>query len=86
MGQVTRRMGHLLTALSGSVVALLVYVIGLYRRLVSPLLGPRCRFVPSCSSYAIRSLHKYGVVKGLSRTTWRICRCHPLGRSGYDPP
>ena len=67
-------------------VAALVALIRIYRRIISPGLLPCCRFTPSCSTYALESLQKHGVVKGLAKATWRVCRCHPLGRAGYDPP
>lgn len=56
-----------------------------YRYMISPILGPRCRFVPSCSEYAILSIQKYGVIKGGKLTLLRIAKCHPKGGSGYDP-
>ncbi len=67
-------------------VGLLLLLIAGYQRLISPLLGPGCRFSPSCSEYAAQSLRKDGVVKGLAKTTWRLLRCHPFCRGGYDPP
>jgi len=75
-----------LRRLSAPVVLLLVGLVRLYQRLIAPGLRPRCRFTPTCSAYAVESLQKYGVIKGLAKTTWRLCRCHPLGRPGYDPP
>jgi hypothetical protein len=72
--------------LSGLLVAVLVGLIRLYQRVISPVLGPRCRFVPTCSCYAVECLKKYGVIRGLPRAAWRVCRCHPLGKPGYDPP
>jgi len=57
-----------------------------YQRLVSPLLGGHCRFEPTCSQYFIEAVQKYGAVRGLLRGVWRICRCNPLGRGGFDPP
>ncbi len=64
-------------------------VIGLvrvYQRLVSPIIGPRCRFVPTCSEYLIQSVRKHGVLKGVVRGLWRILRCNPWNSGGYDPP
>lgn len=57
-----------------------------YKSTLSPILPPRCRFLPTCSSYGIESIEKYGPWKGGILTIWRIFRCNPLGGSGYDPP
>jgi putative membrane protein insertion efficiency factor len=57
-----------------------------YQYTLSPLLGPRCRFVPSCSEYFILAVKKYGALSGSLRGVWRICRCHPFHPGGYDPP
>lgn len=57
----------------------------LYKGTVSPLLGPRCRFQPSCSQYAADALTLHGPVRGGWLALRRVCRCHPLGGSGYDP-
>lgn len=65
--------------------ALLVGAIRLYQRVLSPLLGPRCRFYPSCSSYAIEALERHGAVHGSWLAARRICRCHPLHEGGFDP-
>lgn len=67
-------------------VDLLLLLIRFYQRLLSPALGGRCRFSPSCSEYAAESLKKHGLLRGLFRSTWRILRCNPFGGSGYDPP
>lgn len=56
-----------------------------YRWLISPLLGPHCRFHPSCSQYALTALDRFGGVKGLWLTTKRVCRCHPGSEGGVDP-
>jgi putative membrane protein insertion efficiency factor len=56
-----------------------------YRRLISPLLPPACRFYPSCSCYAIESVEKYGVVRGVGRALRRLAKCHPFHPGGYDP-
>jgi uncharacterized protein len=60
-------------------------LIKLYQWIVSPLLGPKCRFTPTCSQYAIEALKKHGVFKGLWLTVKRLGRCHPWGGHGYDP-
>ncbi len=57
-----------------------------YQRMISPLLGPRCRFEPTCSEYCIRSIHKHGVLRGSLRGVVRICKCHPFHPGGIDPP
>lgn len=63
----------------------IIYLIQGYRYLISPFLGPRCRFHPSCSQYAMDAYQKYGVIKGSWMTLRRLARCHPWGGSGYDP-
>jgi putative membrane protein insertion efficiency factor len=63
----------------------LIGIIKIYQYSVSPLLGPGCRFEPSCSSYGIEALKKYGFWKGSFLTIKRIARCHPWGGSGHDP-
>ncbi|MFN7290609.1 MAG: membrane protein insertion efficiency factor YidD [Pirellula sp.] len=57
-----------------------------YQRGISPLLGSNCRFSPTCSHYMIEAIQKYGPVKGVAKGLWRICRCHPFCKGGYDPP
>ncbi|XP_021759269.1 UPF0161 protein At3g09310-like [Chenopodium quinoa] len=57
-----------------------------YKREISPLLPKSCRYVPSCSEYSMIAYKKYGVAKGTILTAWRLCRCNPLGGSGFDPP
>jgi uncharacterized protein len=64
----------------------LIAAVRLYQWTISPLLGPRCRFEPSCSSYFIQSVAKYGAVRGTLRGLRRIGRCHPFHPGGYDPP
>ncbi|QLG89483.1 membrane protein insertion efficiency factor YidD [Chitinibacter bivalviorum] len=64
---------------------LIIAFVKLYQLMISPLLGPRCRFTPSCSQYSVEALQKYGAAKGSCLTVRRICRCHPWGGSGYDP-
>ncbi|HMO34224.1 MAG TPA: membrane protein insertion efficiency factor YidD [Lacibacter sp.] len=62
-----------------------IALIRLYQYGISPLIGPKCRFTPTCSQYGIEALKKYGPLKGLWLTLKRVSRCHPLGGSGYDP-
>ncbi|KAK1299162.1 UPF0161 protein [Acorus calamus] len=57
-----------------------------YKREISPILPKSCRYVPTCSEYSMIAYKKYGVVKGTVLTAWRLCRCNPLGGSGFDPP
>ena len=56
-----------------------------YQRFISPGLGRNCRFTPTCSQYGIEAIQTHGCVKGLLLTAWRIARCNPLGRWGFDP-
>jgi putative membrane protein insertion efficiency factor len=56
-----------------------------YKWAVSPFLPPACRFVPTCSEYAVEAVERYGALRGGWMALARIVRCHPLGRSGYDP-
>lgn len=65
---------------------LLVGMVRAYQLLISPWLGPVCRYEPSCSHYMIGAVHKYGVVRGAWRGLKRIARCHPWHAGGYDPP
>lgn len=64
---------------------ILIGIFRFYQLGISPFLGAKCRFTPTCSSYSIESIKKYGPIKGLWLTIKRIGSCHPWGRSGYDP-
>jgi putative membrane protein insertion efficiency factor len=55
-----------------------------YRALVSPLLGPRCKYHPTCSRYALDALHEYGFLRGSILAAWRILRCNPWSHGGVD--
>jgi len=66
-------------------VALLVAPVRLYQVAVSPLLGPRCRFYPSCSGYAVQALRRHGPLRGTALAAWRVLRCHPWNPGGIDP-
>jgi putative membrane protein insertion efficiency factor len=67
------------------IVRVLMAVIRGYQRLVSPLLGPRCRFAPSCSAYAVEALARHGAARGSWLALRRIARCHPFNPGGHDP-
>ena len=62
-----------------------ILLIRLYQKLISPWLGPRCRFHPSCSNYCIDAMHQHGMVHGLWLGFKRICKCHPFHPGGFDP-
>jgi uncharacterized protein len=65
---------------------LLIGIIRIYQVTLSPLLGPACRFEPSCSRYMVGALKKYGLVRGLLKGVRRLLRCHPWHPGGFDPP
>ena len=64
---------------------LLMYLIKIYQRILSPLFPPSCRFIPTCSEYSYQALKKYGAIKGSVLSIWRILRCNPFNKGGYDP-
>ncbi|AYV56101.1 membrane protein insertion efficiency factor YidD [Leptospira barantonii] len=64
---------------------LAIKLIQLYKKLISPLLPPACRFTPSCSEYAAQAFQEYGFFRALQLSTWRILRCNPLSRGFEDP-
>jgi uncharacterized protein len=59
--------------------------IRLYQRLVSPALPRRCKYEPTCSAYAVEAIRTFGVARGLVLAAWRLARCNPWSRGGYDP-
>lgn len=65
---------------------LLIGLVRFYQLAISPLLGPKCRYQPTCSHYMIEAVQKYGTLRGGWKGLCRICRCHPFSRGGYDPP
>jgi putative membrane protein insertion efficiency factor len=71
--------------LSRAVTLPLIALIRAYQLLLSPLLGPRCRFAPGCSTYAVEALTLHGPIYGTWLAAKRIARCHPWGGSGFDP-
>src|SRR4051812_8680659 len=64
----------------------LIQLIRLYQRLLSPLVGKVCRFEPSCSAYALICVERHGAVRGTLLSVVRVCKCHPFHPGGYDPP
>ena len=64
---------------------ILIKFITIYKYLISPMIGPSCRFLPTCSEYSIDALRTYGFSKGLVLSLKRIMSCHPWGNSGFDP-
>jgi putative membrane protein insertion efficiency factor len=63
----------------------LLYLIKLYQKIISPILGSNCRFYPTCSQYTYESIDKYGFLKGSYFSFKRITKCHPFHEGGYDP-
>lgn len=64
---------------------ILIKIIRIYRRYISPMKAPCCRFYPTCSQYAIEAIEKYGALKGSFLAIKRILKCHPFNKGGYDP-
>jgi putative membrane protein insertion efficiency factor len=65
-------------------IALLIAPIRAYRRWISPALGPRCRYYPTCSQYAIEAIEEVGPMRGLILAAWRLLRCNPFSKGGFD--
>lgn len=63
----------------------MIFMIKLYQKFISPLLGSNCRFMPTCSQYSIEAITKYGAIKGGFLSVKRISKCHPFHPGGYDP-
>lgn len=61
-----------------------VFLIKIYQKFLSPLLGNNCRYTPTCSQYAIEAIQKHGVIKGMLLGVWRILRCNPFSKGGFD--
>ncbi len=77
---------HALRARAGAAVsAALLLLVWLYRATVSPFLGPRCRFAPSCSAYTAEAITRYGAARGGWMGLRRVLRCHPFHLGGWDP-
>ena len=65
--------------------AVAAFPIRLYRRLISPALGQRCKYHPSCSAYALQAIRTYGILRGAVLAAWRLLRCNPWSHGGFDP-
>ena len=65
--------------------AVLLAPIRLYQRFISPLLPRRCKYLPTCSDYAVQAVREYGAWRGLVLASWRLLRCNPWSHGGYDP-
>ena len=63
----------------------LIGLIKIYRKIISPCIGPHCIYTPTCSQYAMEAIRKYGAIKGAYLACRRILRCHPFAKGGYDP-
>ncbi|MBO4846221.1 MAG: membrane protein insertion efficiency factor YidD [Lachnospiraceae bacterium] len=64
---------------------LFIHMIKLYQRYISPMKSTKCPYYPSCSAYGLEAVERYGAFKGGMMAAWRICRCNPLSKGGYDP-
>ena len=64
---------------------LALWTLRTYKRWVSPLLPPSCRYIPSCSEYALEAIERFGLLRGGLKAMWRPLRCHPFVKGGYDP-
>lgn len=64
---------------------LLLFLLRGYKRALSPMFLPSCRYVPSCSDYAAEAIESHGAVRGSALALWRVLRCHPFVRGGFDP-
>jgi putative membrane protein insertion efficiency factor len=60
--------------------------IRIYQRLISPAIGSRCKYYPSCSEYAAQAIREFGILRGLILAGWRLLRCNPWSHGGFDPP
>ena len=64
---------------------LFIFIIKFYRKYISPMKSTKCPYIPSCSEYGMEAIEKYGALKGGVLTLWRIIRCNPFSKGGYDP-
>ena len=78
-----KRIGQWIWHLPANIVIGMVKV---YQWTLSPIIGRQCRFIPTCSNYMIEAVQKYGAVKGVFKGIYRVLRCNPFCKAGYDPP
>ncbi len=71
--------------LHAALIAVFLAPLRFYRRFVSPAIAPRCRYYPTCSAYAEQAVRELGLVRGAILALWRLLRCNPFSRGGYDP-
>lgn len=64
---------------------LFIYIIKFYRKNISPMKSTKCPYIPTCSEYGLEAIMKYGAFKGGLMAVWRILRCNPFSKGGYDP-
>jgi len=69
----------------GLIGGLLILLVRMYQQALSPLVAQQCRFVPTCSEYFIQAVRKKGALRGAAAGLWRVVRCNPFSRGGYDP-
>lgn len=62
-----------------------IFPIALYKAFLSPLIAPRCKYEPSCATYAIQAISEFGILRGVVLGGWRVMRCNPWSHGGYDP-
>ena len=62
-----------------------IFPIRVYQRLISPAVGTRCKYYPSCSEYAAQAISRFGILRGLVLAGWRLLRCNPWSQGGFDP-
>jgi putative membrane protein insertion efficiency factor len=74
-----------LGAIKGAAKRVVLWTIRFYQRRISPWTPPACRFTPTCSHYTYEAIERFGLLKGFGLAAWRIGRCHPLCKGGYDP-
>jgi uncharacterized protein len=69
----------------GALGRVVIAPIRLYQHVISPMVGQRCRYYPSCSEYAVQAIQRFGILRGLVLAAWRLLRCNPWSHGGFDP-